>query len=95
MKVIVTNISQTIPQILWEEWYKRLMKWVLSAEDPKITVQNLSESTNIYTENYYDATVTEWYKLFFKSEVDVPIARIHTKKFIADWVSAEMRVTIF
>lgn len=96
MKAILWNVSQTIPQMLWDEWYKKLIDWVLSSENAKIVVQNLSETVSVYSENNQPATEAAWYKQFYKSEVDVPLSRVYQKQFIAwTWGTAELRMAIF
>ena len=85
MKITVTTASQTLAQIMWNDITK--LSSHRQPKDFKINIQNLSVH-DIYLENWETATVSNWYKLYAGSEVEIVTTNLLTLNLIADWWTA-------
>lgn len=82
MKISVTTTPQTLPKLFWGKRYAKF------TEDKEIlfyrfTIQNLWK-TNIYIENWEDASIDQWYKLFPWNDVEIKTNNIHRISFISE-----------
>lgn len=82
MKITVTTTAKKLPALLWWKRYDRL------TEDKeelfyRFTIQNLWK-INIFIENWEDATVDEWYKIFPWNAVEIKTNNINRISLIAE-----------
>lgn len=93
MKITVTEVSQTLKEILWETDFKKLK---ISAEDldSTLSIQNLwTKDVYIEMKNIGPATVASWYKLFVNWEKEFSYKNIQNVQLISNlWDNLDIRL---
>jgi hypothetical protein len=68
MRIIVPTNSISIEELLWPDKMKYFIDNRENAKWYRINIQNLGE-TDIYLENWLEATITWWYKIWVWNDV--------------------------